>query len=489
MMKKSAVAVAVGCMMAVAAFAQTGQVPGDQVEGEKTVRLLKQLIGFDTSNAPGDTTKLAQFLQAEFARLGAETTIITAPNGKAAHFIARLKGDGSKRPLLLAAHADVVPAERKDWTVEPFEGIEKDGFVYGRGAMDFKGGMAVFARAVMRLAEQKIPLARDVIFVAEADEEQGGFNTSWLAKDHWDKIDAEFALNEGGYVMQDTDGVARQVSVTTSDKTTMPLRLRASGPSGHASRPLPPSETAGGKMIAALGRLAAYDPKIRLVPQVKAYLEALAAQNPSVIAQSIQGILTGADESTRRESEQKLLAQKPSSAPLLHALMRDTLAVTAIRFGSTSNVVPGEAEATLDVRMLPGTTAEQMIDEIRGVISDPDVIVDIPSPVSQEATMKYLDMRTALPESSPDTDLYKAIAINARAIWPAAVVSPTLFEAGTDAIAWRQRGVPVYGIYPYPLDDAILHGMHGNDERISTKSLREGTEWVYNIIYDVAAKK
>ena len=455
---KTSLALALACAMGTSAFAQQQptESPLAAAEGAKTVELLKQLIRIDTSNAPGDTTALANFLKTQFAPLGADITIVTAPNGKASHFIARIKGDGSKKPILLAAHADVVPVERDRWTVEPFAGVEKDGFVFGRGAMDFKGGMAVFARAVMRLAEQKVPLSRDVIFLAEADEEQGAFNTSWLAKDHWDKIDAEFALNEGGYVMQDEKGIVRQVNITTADKVTMVLRLRTKGPVGHPSRPLPPSQTAGGKMIAALGKLSNYDTKIKLMPQAG--------------------------------KEQALSSAKPSGASRLHALTHDTMTITMFNSGKTANVIPGEAEAIVDVRMLPGTTTDQIIEEVKGVIGDASVSVEIASPASVEATQKYYRMRTSMPASSTSTDLYKAIEVNAKKLWPQADVVPALFEAGTDAIAWRERGVPVYGIYPYPLDDDILRGMHGHDERISVRSLHQGTDWIYKVLKDVAGK-
>lgn len=491
-------ACALACTSSHIAFAQ--EQPGESAqvaaEGAKTVELLKQLIRIDTSNAPGDTTALANFLKTQFAPLGADITIVTAPNGKASHFIARIKGDGSKKPILLAAHADVVPVERDKWTVEPFAGVEKDGFVFGRGAMDFKGGMAVFARAVMRLAEQKVPLSRDVIFLAEADEEQGAYNTSWLAKDHWDKIDAEFALNEGGYVMQDEKGIVRQVNVTTADKVTVVLRLRTKGPVGHPSRPLPPSQTAGGKMIAALGKVSVYDTRIKLVPQVRSYLAALAKENPGRMASDIQVTLDGAagasanpaDAVAKARSEQDMLNAKPSVASRLHALMRDTMTITMFSSGKTANVIPGEAEAIVDVRMLPGTTTDQMIEEIRSVIGDPSVSVDIASPASVEATQKYFRMRSSMPASSISTDLYKAIEVNAKKLWPQADVVPALFEAGTDAIAWRERGVPVYGIYPYPLDDDILRGMHGHDERISVRSLHQGTDWIFKVLADVAGK-
>ena len=156
---------------------------------DPTAALLQDILRLDTSNPPGREGLIDELLASRLRPLGFAVTIIPTPEAGKSHLIARLKGDGSKRPVLIAAHADVVGVERDKWTVDPFGGLIRDDHVYGRGAIDFKGGIAVFARAVMQLAERKVPLARDVIFMAEADEEGAPFNTSWLARDHWDKID------------------------------------------------------------------------------------------------------------------------------------------------------------------------------------------------------------------------------------------------------------------------------------------------------------
>jgi len=168
----------------------------------KTAALLSELIRVNTSNPPGNEKALDELLAGKFKPLGFEIEIIPTPDPAKAHFIARLKGDGSARPILLAAHADLVGVERAKWTFDPFAGTIKDGFVYGRGALDFKGGLAVFAEAVMRLAQNKVPLKRDIIFLSEADEEGGKYNTMWLSQSNWDKMDCEFALNEGGWIMK-----------------------------------------------------------------------------------------------------------------------------------------------------------------------------------------------------------------------------------------------------------------------------------------------
>jgi acetylornithine deacetylase/succinyl-diaminopimelate desuccinylase-like protein len=185
---------------------------------DRTAALLSELIRVNTSNPPGNEAGIAALLAPRFRALGFEVAIVPTPDSGKAHFIARLRGDGSKRPILLAAHADVVGVEREKWSVDPFAGVIQDGHVVGRGAIDFKGGMAVFARAVMMLAERKVPLDGDVIFLAEADEENGRYSTSWLASQAWDKIDCEFALNEGGWIIKGDDGKVKYVSISTADK-------------------------------------------------------------------------------------------------------------------------------------------------------------------------------------------------------------------------------------------------------------------------------
>src|ERR1700691_3135759 len=204
-----------------------------QGKDNPTGHLLTELIRVDTSNPPGNTVKLAELLAAKFRPLGIEVEIIPTPDTGKAHFIARIKGDGTKKPVLLAAHADVVGVEREKWTVDPFAGEVRDGYVYGRGAIDVKGGLAVFAEAVMRLAEKHVPLHRDVILLSEADEEGGPYGTTWLAESHWNVMDCEFALNEGGWIMKDAKGRVQYVSISTADKMSIPVIVTAKGTSTH----------------------------------------------------------------------------------------------------------------------------------------------------------------------------------------------------------------------------------------------------------------
>ena len=441
-----------------------------QQANDPTAALLVELLRIDTSNPPGNEGALARFLEPRFRALGFETEIIPTPEPGKAHFIARLKGSGRKRPILLAAHADVVGVEREKWTVDPFLGVIQNGYVLGRGAIDFKGGMAVFARAAMMLAERKVPLDRDVIFLAEADEENGRYNTGWLAREHWSKIDCEFALNEGGWIMKGADGRVRYVSISTADKSSVPITITAKGTSTHSSMPRP--DNAIFALSRALAKVSAYETDITLIPSTRRFFSTLAKTSGPAMSGHFTD-LVGADPERARRA-----AKEIGRDPLLNALMRTTLAPVLMNAGFRGNVIPGSAEATINARLIPGTRPADIVGAIQRVIDDPAIEVRLANPNAGA---------NPAPPSSEDTDLFRALERAARQQY-SAEVTPYLFQAGTDAGAWRSRGVPVYGIYPYAIDAEDLTRMHGNDERVSIESLRQGTEMIYRTLVEVAGR-
>ena len=435
------------------------------------------MIQVDTSNPPGNERKLDELLVSKFKPLGFDVEIIPTPDPAKAHFIARLKGDGSHKPILLAAHADVVGVEREKWTIDPFAGTIKDGYVYGRGALDFKGGMAVFAEAVMRLARNKVRLNRDVIFLSEADEEGGKYNTTTLAESHWDKIDCEFALNEGGWIMKNEDGSVRYVSISTADKSGITLLITARGTSTHSSMPRP--DNAIFHLSRVMAKLGQFDTKPHLIPSTKAFFETLAKTSQPPMSNYFSDLVNSSDPETIERADKEI-----SKDLLYHAIMRDTIAPVLLKAGFRSNVIPGSATATINMRTIPGTTPEDAISEIKAALNDPEIEVTLP-PASNPAAPARAASRTK--PSSTDTPLFAALTNGANKVWPNAPVTTYLFQAGTDAAAWRSRGVPVYGIYPYPITNDDLSRMHGNDERISVKSLDEGTEMIYQALLEVVS--
>ena len=459
------------CLLIAPAHAQTNP----------AAELLRELIRIDTSNPPGNEGALAEFLRPKFEEQGFEVTIVETPAEGKAHFIARLRGDGSKRPILLAAHADVVGVERELWTQEPFAGDIVDGYVYGRGAIDYKGGLAVFAEAVMQLARNDVPLARDVIFLAEADEEGGSYGTGWLAQDHWNLIDAEFALNEGGWIIkrQGSDDV-RYVSISTADKFMLSLRFTASGHSIHSSMPRP--DNAIFALARALDKLSEYDGGVQFIPITRQFFETLALTAEEPEKTWLEDFIAGTDAARAAQADRRIGVD-----PLLRAFTRNTIAPVILEAGFRINVIPGTATALVNFRLIPGTDVAAFIEEIRRVTADPAISVEILTSDSQEAALAGLQERSRQSPSPEDTELYQALAASAREQYPEALVTSYLFQAGTDAGAWRNRGVPVYGIYPYPIDQDDLSRMHGNDERVPVQSLAEGTEMIYRVLVDVAA--
>ncbi len=447
-----------------------------------TAALLKELIRINTSNPPGNEGTLDELLVAKLKPLGFEITIVPTPQPGKSHLIARLKGDGSAKPILLASHADTVGVERQKWSVDPFAAIEKEGYIYGRGAIDFKGGIAVFGEAVMELARKKVPLKRDVIFLVEADEEGAPYNTSWLAERNWDIIDCEFALNEGGWIMKRPDGRVRYISISTADKSSVTLLLTAHGTSTHSSMPRP--DNAIFTLANALAKLSRYETKPELTPSTKRFFLTLAKTSEPPMSDYYSNLVNSSDPAVISEA-----AKQISKDALLHAIMRNTIAPVLLNAGFRSNVIPGSAEATINLRVIPGTKPEDMIAEIKKVIEDPNVEVTLaPSKTPESVALARRQERVrGMKESSTDTVLYQTLANNATAVWNAPV-TPYLFQAGTDAVAWRSRGIPVYGVYPYPITDDDLSRMHGNNERVPIDSLEQGTRWIYKTLVDVAAK-
>jgi acetylornithine deacetylase/succinyl-diaminopimelate desuccinylase-like protein len=440
---------------------------------DATTAMLVDLIRLDTSNPPGREATIAEYLAPKLKALGFEIDIIQTPAPGKAVLIARLRGDGSQRPVLLASHADVVGVERDKWTVDPFAGVIRDGYVFGRGAIDFKGGIAVFVRAAMMLAENKVPLTRDVIVLAEADEEGGlPYSTTWLAANYWPKIDCEFALNEGGWIIKRHDGRVQYVSISTADKMSLPIAMTARGTSTHSSMPRPDSAIFA--LSRALARLSEHETDLKLLPSTRQFFQTLAKTSSEPMATQFRN-LVGNNAALVRQADKEI-----SKDPLLHAMMRNTIAPVIMDAGFRSNVIPGSAEVTLNVRLIPGTDPMDMVGEIQRVIADPAIEVRLAGTSSVPA---------GLAPSSENTVLFRSLQQAARQEFPGAEVTPYLFQAGTDAGPWRARGIPVYGIYPYPIDADDLSRMHGNDERVSIESLAQGTRMIYQTLIDTASRR
>ncbi|MBC7928081.1 MAG: M20/M25/M40 family metallo-hydrolase, partial [Bryobacteraceae bacterium] len=328
--------------------------------------------------------------------------------------------------------------------------------------------------------------------LVEADEEGGLYNTGWLAERAWDKIDCEFSLNEGGWIIQNDQGKVQYVSISTADKSGVSLIIRAKGTSTHSSMPLP--DNAIYRLARALTKLSAYDTKVRLNDSTKLFFQTLSQVSDEPMKTHFRNLVSGTPEQVK-EADKAISA----SDALLHAIMRNTIAPVLMNAGFRGNVIPGSAEATINFRTIPGTTAGELIDELQTVINDPMVEVEqarmssmmagskLTEEQKKEMEKRMATMAARKPAESPrNTELYAALEKHSKATYPGALVTPYLFQAGTDSYAWRSRNIPVYGIYPYPITLEDLRRMHGNDERVPVASLVTGLKLITNTILEVS---
>src|SRR5215207_7275654 len=340
-----------GVVAALCASPASAAAQDDGPDGE-VVDLLKQLIQTNTSNPPGNEQQIAELLQARLAPLGFETEIVPTPTPGKAHFIARLRAaNPTAKPLLLAGHEDVVGVEPELWTVDPFAGLVRGDDIFGRGAMDFKGGLAAFTVAASRLARAKVALKRDIILLAEADEEGGNYGTGWLAKTAWPKIDAGVSLNEGGWVFEDGGGTPRLMGVTTIDKNSLSVTLTTRGNSTHSSRPLPDSALA--HLTRALNRIERYEPATpKLSKTQRGYLRAWARGFKGRSARQIRKLLAARTAKQRRRATRRLA--RGNYGELFNGLLRTIYVPTIVDGGFPQQRAAGRGRGDRQHSPAPG---------------------------------------------------------------------------------------------------------------------------------------
>ena len=431
----------------------------------ETIRFLTDLVKIDTSNPPGNEAKAANYIKTVLEKEGIPSEIFESAPGRG-NLVARLKGNGSKRPLMLMGHLDVVGVERDKWTVEPFAAVMKDGYLYGRGSHDDKAMDAANLEVFLELHRRKIPLDRDVILLAEAGEEgTTQYGIDFMVAQHWDKIDCEYVLNEGG-VLHETNGKVDYLSVGTTEKVPRAMMLTARGSSGHASMPRldNPIEHLG----AAVGKLMAWQPPMRLNETTKEYFSRLA----KISSPEDAYLYTHLGE----PAVQKKLAAKHISQ---NSMLRTSIVPTIIKGGFRVNVIPADAEATLDVRALPDENIDGLMATLRKVINDPEIEV---------ARGDKLNDRPAGAPSSIHSEMFQALERAQAKVFPGAITLPEMGTGATDSAQLRAKGVQGYGIGAPTSDDDGLR-VHGNDERIRVEGEGKFLEYLYTAVVDVTASK
>jgi acetylornithine deacetylase/succinyl-diaminopimelate desuccinylase-like protein len=482
---------AVGTLVAGCADTVTRPAPVPAVDPANLdpLKLTVDMIRFDTSHngEGGVTVPYAEMLKSVWDAAGAQTEIIPTPKSDNAHFIARVPSAvRGARPLLLLCHSDVVSVEAGRWSVDPYRGEVRDGWVYGRGALDMKGTNAAFMAALLRHLKEGARFDRDIIFLSDCDEEAGPHGTRWLAEQHYDKIDAGAVITEGGWALAPPGSVEPVViTLTRQDKISAALELVAQGTTTHSSRPSP--DAAITRLNRAAVHLADYQPGVGLTEVTRAYFEAWASRTDNPKLAAALRLMLNATGQAERDRAGALVVQLSGHPTLHNALMRHIVTPVIQRAGYRINVQPGSATATLNLRLVPGgIDVAATVAEIRNALGASDgVTVRLMNPLSpdqtEEQVLTKLAPQMTQPPGTIDTDVFRALDAAAHETYPGAAVTPGLFEAGTSAGPWRQRGIPVYGIYPYAVDDDTMSRMHGNDERIRVDALVRGTELMYRV--------
>ncbi|MBI4528217.1 MAG: M20/M25/M40 family metallo-hydrolase [Deltaproteobacteria bacterium] len=444
------------------------RVPWDKVANE-TIEHFQALLRIDTTNPPGNETLVAEHLKKILEREGIPAKLL-ALEPRRANLVARIRGNGSKRPILVMGHTDVVGVQRERWTVDPFGAVRKNGYIYGRGSADDKDNVVAGLMLMLLLKRHNVKLDRDVIFLAEAGEESfAAAGLKYVIERHWNEIDAEFAVAEGGGGSL-RDGKAHYVRVGTTEKVGRGARLIARGTAGHGSIPRP--DNAVVRLANAVAKLAAWTPPMRLNETTRTYFERLATISHPDAAARYKGIF---DAGKRPEIERHFAQHE-----LRHnSMIRTSINPTMLKAGFRSNVVPSEAEAYLDIRALPDEEMENFIERMREVIGDPNVEI------------KPASWREAARPSRLDTEMFRALEEAQKRVYPEAITLPYMLTGATDMTPLRARGVQAYGIGPLSEEGEYRDsgGAHGDDERILERALHDFVRLQWYAVLDVAASR
>jgi acetylornithine deacetylase/succinyl-diaminopimelate desuccinylase-like protein len=410
----------------------------------EAVALLQEYVRIDTSNPPGDVTRAAAFLTRVLRADGIEPTRYESAPGKVI-VLARLKGSGAAKPILLLHHMDVVPADRERWARDPFGGELAAGHVWGRGAVDMKGAGIVHLLAFLALKRQRVSLARDVIFMAVPDEEVGGeFGARWMIERRYAELDPEYVLDEGGFGSRDLFAEGKHVfGISVAEKKILWLRVSAEGIAGHGSQPhdLNPND----RLARALARLLAEPTPAAPLP----VLETMKRRIGPLAANTFT-----------------------------NAIQRSTLSITSLRSGVGDppkvNVIPSVADATLDCRLLPGVSAAAWLADLGRRLGDPELKIEIV-------------YESEDPVVTPDdTLLFRALEAAIMRHHPGAIVTPITIPYGTDSNSLRPRGVKSYGLFPVTLTAALAASMHGDAERVPVAELATGVRILFEALSEAA---
>ncbi len=451
------------------AAAQSTQLPAApsadiaKLQGEALV-WLQDLIRINTTNPPGNEIVAAKYIADVLKREGIPSEIFESTPGRG-FLVARLSSTAMPNPsraLLLLAHLDVVGVDKSKWSVDPFAAVIKDGYLYGRGAIDDKGMLAANLAVFVALKRSQAHLNRDVIFLAEGDEEAGGeTGMKFAVEKHWDKIASGFALNECGRTVM-KNGKVQYVAVQVSEKVAINVNVIATGTSGHGSVPL--KDNAVTHLSAAMAKLGTYEAPVQFNSVTRGYFEGIAPLQDEETGKWLVALQSPdrADHAARWVS---------NNNPIWNAMLRDTVTPTMLQAGIRANVVPSEARGVLNIRLLPGNMATPLLNKLTQLVNDPQVRLEPQAGAGETA-----------PSSSLETDLYATIKKVAAQEFSGAPVVPYMSTPLTDSARLRMRAVQAYGFDPFPLTEEDVMRMHADDERIPVESFRKGVQFLYEVV-------
>jgi len=430
---------------------------------DEAIKRLQEYLRIETVNPPGNEIEGARFFKKIFDAEAIPSELFEPSLGRG-NLLATLKGNGEKRPILLLNHMDVVPAEKEGWEVDPFAGIIKDGYLYGRGTLDNKSMGIVEMMALLIMKRESFPLKRDILFFAAADEETGGrWGIQWAMENIPLLRESEYALNEGGYVILDESGSSDRYEISNGQKILLQLKLKAKGTSGHGS--MPHSDNPNVKLIQALDALIKWETPYNILPMVKEFFSKMVPKQPLEERKFFEDIEKGLSDPS--------FSIWLTSNPIYNAMVRDTISLTILHGGSKANVIPSESTATLDCRLIPGSSKENFLKRLQGKLGD-------------EIEVEVISESQSNPPSPLDTDFFKAIKKYAAENDPDCPVVPLLLPGATDSRFLREKGIITYDFCPFRLTEKEMLRVHGNNERIAIENLRFGMKMMVDILKEIA---
>jgi acetylornithine deacetylase/succinyl-diaminopimelate desuccinylase-like protein len=462
------------CLLAPMARAQT-----DDVTRQLAHDIFKQLIEINTTDSAGSTTVAAEAMAQRLrdAEFPAADVVVLGPNDRKGNLLARLHGAGVHKPVLLIGHLDVVEARREDWTTDPFQFVEKDGYYYGRGTQDMKSGDAIWVTTLIRFKREGYRPDRDLILALTADEEGGLSNgVDWLLKNHRDLVDAEFVLNADGGGVDTVKGKPLIVEMDATEKLYADYQLTVTNPGGHSSLPVP--DNAIYHLADGLARVERYQFPFELNAVTRAFFDRTAGVESGQTAADMHEIV--------KSPPDEAAIARLSADPLWNATMRTTCVATRLDAGHANNALPQMARANVNCRILPGHSREEVRRTLVKVVADPKIEVSYVT-----TSGRILDREPnakALPPVSLRPDVMQALDRVAAEMWPGAPVVPTMSTGASDGVYTNAAGMPTFGISGLAIDTDDVRA-HGKDERLGVESYYRGVEFYYRYLKALTSPK